>query len=367
MSMTPSDPGLLEVDRAGPAYAGAAFSTPWWRLGLMATFLAAVGAGVGLAHEALIAAFTANTVFNGVIAGVFTLAVAFAFVRVVKIARAAGWLRSAAESLAPGGRRAPRALVPLARLIGEKGEGRWPTRDVEARLDATAARFGDDRDASRYLTGLLVFLGLLGTFWGLLLTITAVADAFQTLDFEGGAADAAVVQLIEGLRRPIGGMSTAFSSSLFGLGGSLVAGFLDLQANTAQSRLIAEAEDWARGRAAERDMGEAPVAYLSALVETLADRVEGIEAVMDRFDRRAGRAAEVERQALEGLSEAIRAMRRPEDAGAMSEVVARLRAIEGALDNIRRDAAEGREETLKALRADIKLAARAVSGGSQAS
>ena len=111
-------------------------------------------------------------------------------------------------------------------------------------LDSIATRLDESRDISRYLTGLLIFLGLLGTFWGLLQTIGSIGDTIQTLDPGSGDANVVLDTLKTGLSAPLAGMGTAFSSSLFGLSGSLVLGFLDLQAGRAQTRFYIELENW---------------------------------------------------------------------------------------------------------------------------
>jgi hypothetical protein len=110
-------------------------------------------------------------------------------------------------------------------------------------LDSIATRLDEARDISRYMTGLLVFLGLLGTFWGLIVTVGSVGNVINTLKV-GGDAQATFDSLREGLAAPLTGMGISFSSSLFGLAGSLVLGFLDLQSSQAQNRFYIDLEDW---------------------------------------------------------------------------------------------------------------------------
>ena len=125
--------------------------------------------------------------------------------------------------------------------------GRLDPSMTRAILDSIGTRMDEGRELGRYISNLLVFLGLLGTFWGLLQTVNSVADTISGLANTTGAAEDAIGQLINNLREPLSGMGTAFSSSLFGLGGSLIIGFLDLQAGQAQNRFYSDLEDWLSG------------------------------------------------------------------------------------------------------------------------
>jgi hypothetical protein len=138
----------------------------------------------------------------------------------------------------------PVLLAPMKAMLGRSASMAFSTSSMRTMLDSIGTRLDESRDTSRYLVGLLIFLGLLGTFWGLLKTIGSISDTIQALD--PGSGDAAVVldSLKQGLSAPLSGMGTAFSSSLFGLAGSLVLGFLDLQAGRAQTRFYTELENW---------------------------------------------------------------------------------------------------------------------------
>jgi hypothetical protein len=142
-------------------------------------------------------------------------------------------------------------------------------------LDSVGARLDESRDVSRYLTGLLVFLGLLGTFWGLIETVTAVGDVIQKLPVDG-QANALFGELKTGLAAPLAGMGISFSSSLFGLAGSLILGFLDLQAGQAQSRFYYELEDWLSTTAMDSTPGDSSAASqdLRVVIERLARNVQ---------------------------------------------------------------------------------------------
>jgi hypothetical protein len=140
--------------------------------------------------------------------------------------------------------RDPVLLAPMRALIGRRQEMALSTSSLRSILDSIATRLDESRDTSRYLIGLLVFLGLLGTFWGLLGTIGSINQVIQSLNPGSGGTEDVLSTLKTGLSAPLDGMGTAFSSSLFGLAGSLVLGFLDLQAGRAQNRFYTELENW---------------------------------------------------------------------------------------------------------------------------
>src|SRR5205085_1691885 len=150
--------------------------------------------------------------------------------------------RLAAPGLAVG--RPPVLLAPMASILGDRmGRMSMSSTMMRGILDSIATRLDEARDITRYLTGLLVFLGLLGTFWGLIVTVGSVGNVINTLKV-GGDAETVFESLREGLAAPLSGMGISFSSSLFGLAGSLVLGFLDLQSSQAQNRFYTDLEDW---------------------------------------------------------------------------------------------------------------------------
>ncbi len=348
-----------------PRRRGRRLSRPETRLPFMVAVLGLAVAGLIPAYDVLADAFRANLVFNGVIAGVFAGAVALCLWRVARLAAAAMWLhRAASAPTPPNAAGAPALVRPLARLLHLHGEARWPAQTANAALDAVAARFSDAREASRYAVGLLIFLGLLGTFWGLLLTLSAVGDAFADLNLSG-SADVAAAALIDSLRQPLNGMATAFSSSLFGLGGSLIAGFLELQANRGQSRLLADFEDWAAERMRTPILGGeaeggAPAPYLNVLIEALAERIESLEDVLERFDRRQSKAAESLVRAVKAVEERIAQPTPTRGAEPAADAAARLRAIEDVVARMADDMASARSDTVRDLRAEIRMVGKAL-------
>ena len=190
-------------------------------------------------------AFFANPGLNALIGLVLFVGIILAFRQVIRLYPEVAWVNSfriADPGLAV--ERHPKLLAPMAAILGER-TGRMAISQQTMRhlLDSIATRLDEARDISRYLTGLLVFLGLLGTFWGLIETVGSVRDVINGLKV-GGDAGALFDTLKEGLAAPLGGMGISFSSSLFGLAGSLILGFLDLQSSQAQNRFYTDLEDW---------------------------------------------------------------------------------------------------------------------------
>ena len=191
------------------------------------------------------AAFLANPGLNALIIGVLAIGIALAFRQVIRLFPEVNWVngfRLADPGIAV--ERPPVLLAPMAALLGDRiGRMAISSQLMRGILDSIAARLDEARDMSRYMTGLLVFLGLLGTFWGLIETVGSVGNVINSLK-PGGDAGAIFDSLKEGLAAPLSGMGISFSSSLFGLAGSLVLGFLDLQTSQAQNRFYTELEDW---------------------------------------------------------------------------------------------------------------------------
>ena len=214
-----------------------------WR---MIVFLIIAGFVALILYRQAYTAFLSNPALNGVILAVLFIGIMLAFRQVIRIFPEIRWVNSFRTSdRSAEMERMPVLLAPMAAILGDRiGRMSISTQTMRSVLDSILMRLDEDRDTSRYLTGLLIFLGLLGTFWGLLQTVGAVADAIGSLNV--GTGDSAVIfeDLKAGLQAPLSGMGTAFSSSLFGLSGSLILGFLDLQAGQAQNKFYTELEDW---------------------------------------------------------------------------------------------------------------------------
>ncbi|MCP8940162.1 flagellar motor protein MotA [Alsobacter sp. SYSU M60028] len=266
----------------------------------MAVFIVLAGFVALILYRAIASAFMANPALNGVIFGVLFIGVVLAFRQVIRLFREVRWVNSfrrAEPGLMPQDK--PVLLMPMATLLANRQGAGVSTATLRAILDTVGMRLDEGRDIGRYLTGLLVFLGLLGTFWGLLETVGSVGRVISTMK---SGADAALMfeDLKSGLAAPLGGMGISFSSSLFGLAGSLVLGFLDLQAGQAQNRFYNELEDWLT-----TTVSEPGVEGLPAL-----DGASDLRAVLDRLtvavlEQGGGRNTT---QALANLAEGIQAL-----------------------------------------------------------
>ena len=220
-------------------------SSPHMFLFRMLAFVAICGSIVFVLHKQIELAFMANPALNSLIILVLAVGIALALRQVLRLYPEIAWVngfRLSDPNLAV--ERQPVLLAPMAAILGSRvGQMAISAQMMRGILDSIATRLDEARDISRYMTGLLVFLGLLGTFWGLIETVGSVGGFIQGLKATGDAASM-FDSLREGLAAPLSGMGISFSSSLFGLAGSLALGFLDLQSSQAQNRFYTELEDW---------------------------------------------------------------------------------------------------------------------------
>lgn len=248
-------------------------SSPTIFLVRMVVFLILVGFVAAILHSQIETAFMANPGLNGLIVAAAALGVLLALTQVARLYREIGWV-NAHDDGAPA--RLPVLLAPMARIVGPKGKAPLSPQILRLVLDSVATRLDESRETSRYLTGLLVFLGLLGTFWGLLETVGSIGGVIASLQ-GGGETTSLFNDLKSGLARPLAGMSLAFTSSLFGLSGSLVLGFLDLQAGQAQSRFYTELED---RLSADLEAARAPQGAQQDSTEALEGLATGVQALV---------------------------------------------------------------------------------------
>lgn len=242
----------------------------------------------------IIEAFMANPALNGLIIGTLVIGIAYVVRQVVSLRQEVDWIEEfrRSESLS-GVTSQPRLLAPMAAMLGEERIVSLSALSTRTLLDGIASRIDESREISRYLIGLLIFLGLLGTFWGLVQTIGSIGATIRNLSITSTDLTMVFDALKEGLEAPLSGMGTAFSSSLFGLSGSLILGFIDLQAGQAQNRFYNDLEDWlssvtklGRGGSLPVSEGEQGVpSYVAALLEQTAES-------LDRLQRTIGRAEE---------------------------------------------------------------------------
>jgi hypothetical protein len=362
----------------------------------MVIFLGAVIVLAGVLSGGIRDAFMANAALNGLIIGVLILGIGYIFRTVFVLTSDVAWLESfragqSTLSAAPE----PRMLAPMAAMLGER-TARFSLSAMSMRslLDGIASRLDESRDISRYLIGLLIFLGLLGTFWGLLQTIGSVSDVIATLNVGSGEMGTVFDDLKKGLQAPLSGMGTAFSSSLFGLAGSLVLGFLELQAGQAQNRFYNDLEDWLSGQTrlgTGTSIGEGDQsvpAYVQALLEQTADGLENLQRTLQRGEEsrigansgitnladRLGtltdqmkteqalmvKLAESQMDLNPILSRLEESLNRPalgRGTGA-DDVPAHIRNIDIHLARLLEETATGRTEMIDALRSEIRVLSR---------
>ena len=261
----------------------------------MAIFLLAVLVIAGFLAVTLVLAFQANPVLNGLILGVLLFGILYIFRQPQMLYREVAWIESFRKPQL-GVQIQPRLLAPMAAMLGKRRTTNrqlslspTSTRSI---LDSIGARLDESREISRYLIGLLIFLGLLGTFWGLIKTIGGVSETLNTLSLDPGQDIVGLFENIkEGLASPLSGMGTAFSSSLFGLAGSLILGFLDLQSGQALNRFYNELEEWLSSvtrlhqeslPGGETTEVEQVPAYVGALLERTADSLDRLQGVLER-------------------------------------------------------------------------------------
>ncbi len=246
-----------ETNRGGYSHK---LSNPVSFLWTMIIFLIIVGFVASILYRQAAHAFQTNPGLNGLILGVLLIGIVLVFIQVIGLMSEARWFNSfrAAGNAEKVGRE-PRLLAPMRTLLGTRRKTTLSTTAFRSILDSIGTRLDETRDTSRYLIGLLVFLGLLGTFWGLIGTIGSISNVISALDPGSGGSNDVLAAIKTGLAQPLAGMGTAFSSSLLGLSGSLILGFLDLQAGRAQNRFYTELENWLSSLTdvgSEQPMGE---------------------------------------------------------------------------------------------------------------
>jgi hypothetical protein len=267
----------------------------------MAVFVILGGLVAFVLYKQIEVAFMANPGLNALIIGVLLIGIVLSARQVIRLYPEIAWVngfRLADPGLAVD--RAPVLLAPMAAILGSRvGRMAMSAQLMRGILDSIATRLDEARDISRYMTGLLVFLGLLGTFWGLIETVSSVGGVIQGLK-SGGDAASMFDSLREGLAAPLGGMGISFSSSLFGLAGSLVLGFLDLQSSQAQNRFYTELEDWLSTTV--YDQAGEPVGAAGMATEVRS----AIERLKDAVNETGGSKAAT--SAMSNLAEAIQGL-----------------------------------------------------------
>ena len=369
----------------------------------MLVFLALVAAVVLLLSPRLIIAFNNNPWLNAFILAILALGIWWNIRQVMLLKYEVEWLDNLRDSRTRiGNLPPPRLLAPMAGMLTSHiarrpdGESKLNLSPAATRsmLDSLASRLDESRELSRYMTGLLIFLGLLGTFWGLLKTVSSVSDVIGSMSVGGGDITAMFDQLKLGLAKPLAGMGTAFSASMFGLASALVLGFLDLTAGQAQNRFFNELEEWLAGvtrvGGGLEVSSDAPIpAYVQALLEQTAENMEALQRTLSRGEE--GRIVANQSVAQLGervatLSDTMRtnqqlmlriaeshsqlgpALQRFVDFRPEADEQARgsLRSIEHLLARMIQENEQGRQQTAAEMRNDLRILTRtlaALGGG----
>ena len=369
------------------------FSQPVRQIVLMLLVVALAGVGFYFAYPSLSRVFVENTYLNSFIALVFAIGVITCFLQVFQLIASVNWIEDFAAHR-PGHEltKAPSLLAPLAGLLRSRGARvQISSSSQRSILDSVATRTDESRDITRYLVNLLIFLGLLGTFFGLATTVPAVVDTIKSLTPEPGESGMQVFdRLMGGLETQLGGMGMAFSSSLLGLTGSLLVGMLELFAGHGQNRFYRELEDWLStitrvGLATgEGEGGGGDASAFAQVLDHMADQMDALQTMFVQsdvsralVDERLGRLADaVERLStrleqdagatpvLERIAEgqdrlvsAVQSMAMPvveaETGGVDAESRMRLRSIDVQLLRILEEISAGRSESIAELRGDL--------------
>lgn len=288
-----------------------------WR---MLGFLAAVVLVAAALHAEVGTAFAANPVLNVLILTVLLVGTGWTLRQVAMLRPEVAWVENFRQPrLGAPAMPSPRLLGPMASMLAQRRSERVSLSAPAMRsvLDGIASRLDESREIARYLTGLLIFLGLLGTFWGLLLTIGSVGEVIADMSVGSGDINQLFNQLKTGLAQPLRGMSVAFSSSMLGLAGALVLGFLDLTAGQAQTRFFNELEEWlagltrlsSHGVGGEAEGGGGVPAYVQALLEQTAENLDGLQQILLRGEEGRAQANQAMIQLTERLSVLTEQMR----------------------------------------------------------
>ncbi len=370
-------------------------------LRMLVFLLAVAGIAVWL-RDSLITIFLNNPDLNSLILAILLLGIGWTLRQVQRLGAEIAWVEAAQTDRAPA--TAPKLVAPMARMMAARdatrpGTDRRATLSAGASrslLDSLASRLDENRELARYMTGLLIFLGLLGTFWGLLRTVAAVSGVIHGMTIGSGDIAQLFEQLKSGLAQPLAGMGIAFSASMFGLSSALILGFLDLTAGQAQNRFFNELEEWLAGQTrlasgvlADGE-GSVPV-YVQALLEQTAENMEQLQSVLTRGEDR-GREGN---QAILALTERLGAfadtmrtnqqlmLRIAETQSALGPALTRLadlrtenpvdevsrahlRNIELYLQRLLTDTEQGRAQTVTELRNELRVLTRTIAGLAEA-
>lgn len=367
------------------------FSQPVRQIISMLIALGLVGAGGYIAAKTLLSVFWTNPYLNTAILIVFVLGVLSCFAQVGQLMRSVGWIERFAKSQTSNTLvQVPSLLAPLATQLRSRG-ARMQLSSSSGRslLDSVASRIDEDREITRYLGSTLIFLGLLGTFYGLATTVPALVETIRSLNPAEGETGADIFKRLQaGLESQLGGMGTAFSSSLLGLAGSLVVGLLELFAGHGQNRFYRELEEWlssiTRVGLSSGEEGGSDQGMMSGVIDHLAEQMEALQLMFTQtdisrtqVDERLGQLASAmnrlaQRMETDTSADALARMAQSQERlltklgetaggdGMDAESRMRLRSIDVQMLRILEEISAGRQETLADLRTDIAALTRAI-------
>lgn len=368
------------------------FSQPFQQIITMVIVLGLAAGGAVVALPSVLPVFFANLYLNGFIFLVFLIGVITCFWQVFQLSGSVRWIERFAGGETGSDYSPPRLLVPLASLLRSRGARmQLSSSSTQSILDSVATRIDEAREITRYVSSLLIFLGLLGTFYGLAITVPAVVETIRSLAPQEGEDGLAVFsRLMTGLEAQLGGMGVAFSSSLLGLAGSLIVGLLELFAGHGQNRFYRELEEWLSsitrvGFASGDDGHHGESAAVSGVLDHMAEQMEAlqqmftqsdvsrsvvdqklsaladaIEQMTDRMEQNDSIASALDRVAAgqETLVEVMRGHGPGEGMDAESRM--RLRSIDVQMLRILEEISAGRQESMSELRKDIDLLVKAL-------
>ncbi len=381
------------------AKTGPQFSQPIRQITLMLVVLGLTGVGGVLALPSVFPIFAANPYLNGVIIFVFVIGVVACFYQVYQLMGSVRWIENFVADNPDPSTVAPTLLAPLAALLRARGArmqvNASSTRSI---LDSVSTRIDEAREITRYIVNMLIFLGLLGTFYGLATTVPAVVDTIRSLaPSEGEGGVDVFSRLMTGLEAQLGGMGVAFGSSLLGLAGSLIVGLLELFAGHGQNRFYQELEDWlssiTRVGFSTGEEGTPETQVMAGMVDHMAEQMESLQQMLtqsdvsraildeklgnlaDSVDRMTKRmeegspAADALVRVAEGQDRMVAAIEAqvPKgdavDGGMDAESRMRLRSIDVQMLRILEEISAGRQETMAELRHDVSVLVDALAKG----
>ena len=367
------------------------FSQPIRQVLLMLIVLGLVAFGLYVGRDEILGIFYANLYLNGAILVVFILGVLSTFAQVWQLIKSVQWIEGfASDRVGADLIIAPSLLAPLATLLKSRGaRSAISAQSSRSILDTVAQRIDEDREITRYIGNTLIFLGLLGTFYGLATTVPALVETIRSLAPDDGESGAAVFsRLQQGLEAQLGGMGTAFSSSLLGLAGSLIVGLLEIFAGHGQNRFYRELEEWLStitriGFASEEGGGENS-GVMASFVDHLADQIEALQRSLTESEtKRAEMNAELTeavksfqgggaeetnallRDVITGQSELLERMKETAGDGMDAESRMRLRSIDVQMLRLLEEISAGRQESTASIRNDLAALTRAIHRATQ--